>query len=232
MSLFDTLTDAVRPETSEPPVETPKEEIILDGFIQLQVILRDRELADRAPIDDEIAGIEAKIVTERAIVDAYERFDVAEAAKQPDWDRASAAQMAANAEISAAIIAGLESDLYDARMRSQKIHAEYGRLNSMLNNHADAMNTARKSVLIDYLTGGGKLQIDRDVARRNLNVFVAARTWCEANFDDEHQAAIDLFIQQLSDYKLPPPTVALYNHLTDRDKEKYQQFKPAIGEQK
>jgi hypothetical protein len=228
------LLDMLKPETEDAPeavVESPKEELTLDGFIQLQIILRDREKADSQPIHDEIAKIEAKMAAESAIVDAYQSFDVAEAAKQPDWDRASAAQMAANAEISAQIIAGLETDLYTARHKLGEIHKEYGRLNSMLNTHADQMNVTRKAVLIEYLQGNGKLQIDRDHARRWLNVFVAAKSWMETNFDDEHQDAIDYCIEQLSDYQVPPPTVALFNHLTDRDKEAYKQFKPQQGAQ-
>lgn len=230
MSLLDMLKPEVE-DTPEEVVESPKEEITLDGFIQLQIILRDREQADSKPIQDEISEIEAKMATEQAIVDAYQSFDVAEAAKQPDWDRASAAQMAANAEISAAIIAGLDVDLYNARQKLSELHKEYGRLNSMLSTHAEQMNTTRKAVLIEYLKGNGSLQIDRDHARRWLNVFVAARTWMEANFDDEHQGAIDYCVAQLSDYKMPAPTEALFNHLTKRDQETYSQFKPTQGAQ-
>jgi hypothetical protein len=222
----------LKPEAEEAPVEaveSPKEEITLDGFIQLQIILRDREKADSQPIEDEISSIEAKIATEQAIVDAYQNYDVAEAAKQPDWDRSAAATMAANAEISSSIIAGLDTDLYTARVRLGEVHKEYMRLQSMLNTHAEQMNTTRKAVLVEYLKGNGKLQIDRDHARRWLNVFVAAKSWMETNFDDEHQDAIDYCIEQLSDYKMPAPTEALFNHLTDRDKESYEQFRPTQG---
>ena len=151
-------------------------------------------------------------------MDAYMSYD-GQAAKEPDFDRNAASTMAANADVASQILAGLESDLEEARQKVSDIHTEWGRKATLLRSHAEQMDNTRRAVAIEYAREG-RLRIDRDHARRWLNVYVNARKWMEATFGDKYQDAVDYCLEQLSSYSIPASTTSiLFNHMTPRDQE-------------
>ena len=229
MSLLTNLMETVKP-TEEPVVEhepeQEQEEIKLDGFIQLQKALREMEKELSEPLLAEIAQIESKMAAEKAIVDAYTGYDVAKAAKEPDFDRKAASTMAANADVASQILAGLENDLEELRQKLRDIHAEWGRKQTSLTAHGEQMDNTRRAVAVEFVRSG-RLRIDRDHARRWLHVYVAARDWMEKVFGEKYQDAVDYCLDQLSSYEIPVSTTGmLYDHLTPRDRESFPQFKP------
>ena len=232
MSLLDSFKVAggvPEVEVSHASDQEPEQptEITLDGYIQLQQLLRLRQRHAEKKYEDEISAIHAKMRAEQAIVDAYLKFDVAAASKAEDFDREKAASMAANASISEAIIDGLDADRDVANQKLSAIRAEYGRLETLLRSHAETLDTTRKSVAIEWIKGGGKLQLDRDHARRWLNSYRAARAWMTETFGDEAQEAIDKCLAQLGAYHVPHSTTeTLYLHMIPREQEKYSEFAP------
>ena len=231
MSLLADLMEQVKPaqEPAEEPIpvdQEQQEELKLDGFIQLQKALREMEKEESKPLQDEISQIESKMAAEQAIVDAYMSYDVAKAAKEPDFDRKAASTMAANADVASQILAGLEADHDAARHKLSETHKRYGHLSSMLTTHGTAMDQTRRFVAIEYARSG-RLKIDRDHARRHLGVYTGARKWMEKTFGDKYQDAVDYCLEQLSSYSIPASTTAiLFNHMTPRDQESLPQFNP------
>ena len=225
MSLLNDLIEQVMPteEVTEEPAEE-QEEIKLDGFIQLQMALREIEKEKSKPLQDEISRLESKMAAERAIVDAYTSYDVAKAAKEPDFDRSAAAGLAANADVAAQILSGLEDDLYEARSKLDDIHTEHGRLSTLLTTHGNQMDTTRRAVAIEYARNG-KLKIDKDHAARWLNIFAAAQNFMEKTFGEKYQDAVDHCLAQLSSYSIPSSTTTLlFEHLNPKARESYPQF--------
>ena len=230
MSLLTEVMKSVKPAESlaveqEQEQEPEREEIKLDGFIQLQKALRQMEKDEGQPLQDEVSRLETKMATEQAIVDAYTSYDVAKASREPDFDRSAAAGLAANAEVASQILSGLEGDLEDARHKLSDIHKKYGRLATLLRSHGEQMDKTRRAVAIEYARNG-RLRIDKDHAKRWLGVYVGARKWMEATYGEKYQSAVDYCLEQLSHYEIPASTTSvLFQHMTKRDQESLPQFK-------